>query len=190
MIAFGVALALIVLAGVWAVSTNNGLVRGRNEVATAWADLDVELKRRLDLIPNLVESVKGYMTHERETLEAVVAARNAVYAARESGDRAETVAAGSAFLGALRQFTALVEAYPNLKANTVMADFVEELRHTENRLSSVRLRYNDAVNQQNNRVQMWPSSIIAGSRGFGIEPLFQLNETERATAAQAPAVTF
>lgn len=190
MVALWVVLALLALVLLWAVSINNGLVRGHNAVSTAWADLDIELKRRLDLIPNLVESVKGYMTHERSTLEAVVAARNTAFAARESGNREEVVAAGSAFMGALKQFTAVIEAYPDLKANTVMADFVEELRHTENRLSSVRLRYNDSVNEQNNRVQMWPSSIIAGAKGFKVEPLFQLGEAERVVAAQAPAVKF
>ena len=182
-----VGIAAVVL--FWGIAINNGLVAGKNAVKAAWADIDAELVRRLDLIPNLVSAVKGYMKHESETLNAVIAARNNAFNARANGlPMGEQVAAAAAFSTQTHTLMGLVEAYPDLKANGSVGDLMEELTHTENMLKNARTRYNDAVNDQNNRVQMFPSSIIAGMRHFTPEDLFKVEEAERTKALTAPKV--
>jgi len=155
----GIAL-LVVVVVVWWIATYNGLVGKRNETKNAWSQIDVQLKRRYDLIPNLVETAKGYMAHERETLEAVIAARNRAHSA---------------------------EAYPDLKANQNMAQLQEELASTENRIAFARQAYNDAVMTYNTRREQFPDSIVANSFNFTAAELWQL---ENAEARQAPRVSF
>jgi len=178
---------LIAIAGVllmMVVGIYNGLVRLRNEVKNAWAQIDVQLKRRHDLIPNLIETVKGYMTHERETLENITKARN--LAVQASGVGAQAQAEG-ALNRALGQFFLVVENYPDLKANQNFLALQEELTSTENKIGFARQFYNDQVMQLNNKVQMFPSNIIAGMFGFKQEEFFEIeDEAER----EAPKVSF
>ncbi len=179
-------LGLLVL--MWIVSLYNGLVSARNRYKNGFAQIDVQLKRRYDLIPNLVETAKGYMKHERETLEAVIAARNAASTARAAvaanpGDASAVQGLNSAEAGltqVMSRFTMLQEAYPDLKANTNMMQLSEELASTENRIAFARQAYNDSVMDYNNRREMFPSSIIAGMFNFTAAQLFEVkNETER-----------
>ncbi|MFC4590951.1 LemA family protein [Sphaerisporangium corydalis] len=167
-------LALILILVV--VSTYNGLVRRRGAVDNAWAQIDVQLKRRHDLIPNLVETVKGYASHERQTLEAVVAARGQAVAAQGPHDQA---AAENALSGALKSLFALSEAYPDLKANQNFAALQEELASSENRIAYSRQYYNDAVLAYNNGIQTVPSNVVAGMTGFRQREYFQAPGEER-----------
>ena len=182
--------ALLVLAAValalvlWFVSAYNGLVRLRNGVDNAWAQVDVQLKRRYDLIPNLIETVKGYMTHERETLESVVRARSAALAA--SGP-AQAAQADSAVSGALRAIMVNVERYPQLKANENFLSLQEELASTENKVSFARQAYNDAATRFNSLIQTIPTNIVAGLAHFAPRDLFK---TESAEERAAPKVSF
>jgi len=191
---------LIVLGGVlflfviWLVATYNGLVVGRNRYKNAYAQIDVQLKRRYDLIPNLVECVKGYMAHERDTLEAVIKARNAAYsagekAARNPGDPAAMKELGQAegqLGGVLGRLMALSEAYPDLKANTNMLSLQEELTSTENKVGFARQAFNDAVTSFNNARGVFPTVMVAGMFGFTEAQLFEVE----ATAREAPRVSF
>ena len=161
------------------VSTYNSLVGLRNQVKNAWAQIDVQLKRRYDLIPNLVETVKGYMQHERQTLEAVTNARNLAQSLSGAGvaDRAK---AEGELSGALSRLLAVVENYPDLKANQNFLALQEELTSTENKISFSRQYYNDEVLRYNNKTQMFPSNVIAGMTGFKAGEFFEVkNETER-----------
>jgi LemA protein len=180
-------LVLVGLTIAWLVSMYNGLVGLRNRFKNAFAQIDVQLKRRHDLIPNLVETAKGYLSHERETLEAVIAARNSAEGARQRaaadpGD-ANAIkglsAAEAGLTGVLGRFIALSEAYPDLKANENMMQLSEELSTTENKIAFARQAYNDAVMRYNNKCEMVPSNFIA--RMFAFEPaeLFEI-ETEAA----------
>jgi LemA protein len=169
------AIIVILLLVFW--GTYNGLVRLRNQVKNAWAQIDVQLKRRHDLIPNLVETVKGYMTHERGTLEAVTQARNLAQqgANLPPGDRSKL----ETDLGsALSRLLVVVEQYPNLKANQNFLALQEELTSTENKISFSRQYYNDSVLNYNNKTQMFPSNIIAGMTGFKAEQFFQTTAPE------------
>jgi LemA protein len=188
---------LLVLAGVvaiWLVSTYNGLVTSRNHYRNAFAQIDVQLKRRYDLIPNLVECVKGYMAHEKSTLEAVMTARSSAFAARERaaanpGDPAAMQQLGLAegqLVRALGRLIAVAEAYPDLKANTNMLALQEELSSTENKISFARQAFNDAVTAYNNRREAFPTVVVA--RMFGFQPA-QLLEIE-SESRQAPRVSF
>jgi LemA protein len=175
-------LALIVI--VWFVGAYNGLVRLRNLAKNAWAQIDVQLKRRHDLIPNLIETAKGYMRHERETLEAVVQARNIATKAEGPGE------AGPAEQGvsnALGQFFVVVEQYPDLKANQNFLALQEELASTENRIGFARQAYNDAVTKFNTRTQVIPTSIVAGMFNFTEMDLFELTD---AVQREVPKVSF
>jgi LemA protein len=166
--------------------TYNGLVRLRNQMQNAWAQIDVQLKRRHDLIPNLVETVRGYMQHERETLEAVTAARNLAQAAVGSGVGAQSKAE-TQLSGALSRLLAVVENYPDLKANQNFLALQEELTSTENKISFSRQFYNDSVLTYNNKTQMFPSNMVAGMTGFKTGEFFEVEaEAERA----APKVSF
>ena len=188
-------LVLVVLAVFFVISLFNRLVGARNGYKNAFAQIDVQLTRRYDLIPNLVETVKGYMKHERETLEAVIKARNTALsglkaAAANPGDAsAMTALAGaetqvSATLGRL---FALAEAYPDLKANQNMMQLTEELTSTENRVAFARQAYNDAVMSYNNQREMFPGSIVAGMFNFTPAQLLEISKPE---AREAPKVSF
>ncbi len=182
---------LLVLLGIlaviigWIVGIYNGLVGLRNQVKEAWAQVDVQLKRRYDLIPNLMETVKGYMSHEREPLEAVTQARAAIGGA--GGNMDQRMAAESGLTGALGRLFAVSEAYPDLKASTNFLALQEELTSTENKISFSRQFYNEVVMRMNNKVQMFPSNIIAGMFNFTAEKFFEIqDEVER----EAPKVDF
>ncbi|MBN1368744.1 MAG: LemA family protein [Dehalococcoidaceae bacterium] len=181
-IALGV-LAVLVIA---VIAVYNGLVRLRNEVKNAWAQIDVQLKRRYDLIPNLVETVKGYMKHERETLEAVTNARTIAQKMVDAGAQARGKAEGE-LTSALMRLLAVAEAYPDLKANQNFLALQEELTSTENKISFSRQFYNDSVLRYNNQTQVFPSNIVAGMFGFKAGEFF---EVTTATEREAPKVSF
>ena len=164
----------------------NGLVRLRNQVKNAWAQIDVQLKRRHDLIPNLVETVKGYAAHERQTLEAVTTARNLAQGAIGKGVGAQSKAEAE-LSGALSRLLAVVENYPDLKANQNFLALQEELTSTENKISFSRQFYNDSVLVYNNKTQMFPSNLVAGMTGFKADEFF---EVEVAAEREAPKVSF
>lgn len=179
-----IVIGLIVLAVLFLIGNYNALVSLRNQVKNAWAQIDVQLKRRYDLIPNLIETTKGYMKHERETLESITNARSRAMGATGVADKA---AAESVLAGAVTKFLAVAENYPDLKANQNFLALQEELSSTENKIAFSRQNYNDQVLFYNNKIQMFPSSVIAGMFGFSQETFFQLEDkTER----QAPKVNF
>ena len=161
---------------VWAIASYNGLVKVKNTVESAWAQIEVQLNRRHDLIPNLVETVKGYATHEQTTLEQVVAARNRAVAASTPGEQAE---AEKAVTGALANVFALSEAYPDLKANQSFLALQTELSETEDRVAYARQYYNDSVNQYNTKVETFPAVFIARAAGFGPREYFQAPDDSR-----------
>jgi len=177
-----VVIVLVLLA--WMAAAYNRLVRGRNTVDEAWATVATELRRRYDLIPNIVETVKGYAAHEKDTLNAVVEARNR--AASASGP-AEQAAADNILTGALRQLFALAEAYPNLKANENFLQLQGELARTEDRIQESRRYYNAAVRDFNNRAETFPTNIVASAFSFGRREFFELEDEE---AREAPQVSF
>jgi len=176
--------AIILIVALWFVVTYNGLVRLRNAVKNAWSQIDVQLKRRYDLIPNLVETVKGYAGHEKTTLENVIKARQAGIAAATIKDQA---AAENMITGALRQLFALSEAYPNLKANENFLALQEELSSTENKISFSRQYYNDTVQTFNTRQEMFPANLVASMLGFQPAEFFEI---ELAAEREAPKVKF
>ena len=185
----------LLLFGMYFVRIYNKLVQLRNRFKNAYSQIDVQLKRRYDLIPNLVETAKAYMKHENETLEAVIAARNSAYAAEQKvvGDPTDPaamqalVSAESQLGGVLGRLMAVAESYPDLKANENMLALQEELTSTENKVSFARQAFNDTVTQFNTRREQFPAVVIAGMLGFAKAELFELtNEAER----QAPAVKF
>jgi LemA protein len=177
---------LILLVLVWLFVTYNGLVRLRNQMKNAWSQIDVQLKRRHDLIPNLVETVKGYAAHERQTLEAVTQARNIAQSAVGKGVGEQAKAEGE-LSGALSRLLAVVERYPDLKANQNFLALQEELSSTENKISFSRQYYNDSVLHYNNRIQMAPSNIVAGIFGFKTGEFFEVTAAEE---REAPKVSF
>jgi LemA protein len=188
-------LAVIVLLAFFAISIYNGLVTARNGYKNAFAQIDVQLTRRHDLVPNLVETVKGYLAHERQTLEAVINARNTAVsglkaAAANPGDPAavqQLAGAENALSGALGRLFALAEAYPDLKANQNMMQLTEELTTTENKVAFARQAYNDSVMGYNNRREVFPSSVVANM--FAFLPA-QLLEIESAAKREVPKVAF
>ena len=157
--------------------TYNSLIRRRNEVDNAWSQIDVQLKRRLDLIPNLVETVKGYAAHEKTALEAVIAARNSGMAA--SSDPHAQASADNAMTGALRQLFALSEGYPDLKANQGFVSLQEELANTESRIAYARQFYGDAVSTYNTAIQKFPNVVFAGMLGFSEREFFEAEDAAR-----------
>ena len=171
-----VILAIIAVIVLFFVSTYNGLVKLRNMVKDQWAQIDVLLKRRADLIPNLVETVKGYTKHEKETLEAVINARNKAVSATGIEDEMK---ANGELSGALSKLFALAESYPDLKANSNFMDLQNNLKETEDKISYARQFYNDAVLKYKNKLEVFPSNIVAGIFGFKPEPFFEANEAER-----------
>ena len=190
-------LAILAVLLVWAVGAYNGLVGARNAYRNAFAQIDVQLQRRFDLIPNLVETAKGYLAHERETLDAVVAARGAAQAGLAAakaapGDPAAmaTLAAAQGQLDAgLGRLLAVAEAYPDLKADRTMMQLTEELASTENRVAFARQAFNDAVMAYNNRREMFPSSVVAGSFDFAAATSLAI-PGDRAEMREAPKVQF
>ncbi len=185
MIGFGILLAAVVAVGMWLVGVFNGLVRARNEVKNGWSQIDVQLKRRYDLIPNLVEIVKGYASHERETLEAVIRARQqAINVTDNVIDKAK---AENMLSQTLRSLFAVSEAYPDLKANQNFLALQEELTSTENKISFSRQYYNDTAMTYNNKTEMFPSNIVAGMFSFARADFFEVEEAEQ---REAPRVSF
>jgi LemA protein len=180
---------------IFVVGAYNSLVTLRNRYKNAYSQIDVQLKRRYDLIPNLVETAKGYLSHERGTLEAVIAARNAAAtantrAAQNPGDASamkELSSAESALGGVMGRLFALAEAYPDLKANTTMLNLMEELTSTENKVSFARQAYNDSVMAYNTRREVFPTNLIAGPFNFGPAELFVIEKPEQ---KEAPKVSF
>ncbi len=158
---------------IWVISAYNGLVSDRRQTMNAWAQIDVQLKRRYDLIPNLVETVKGYMKHEQDTLEKVIQARNRAVGATTVKDKAS---AETAVASALTGFFALAEAYPELRSNENMIQLQEELRSTENKISFARQYYNDIVTSYNTKLEAFPTNILAGMGDFKPKDLFELEE--------------
>lgn len=189
-----IALIAVVLV-VFIIAAYNSLVTLRNRYKNAYSQIDVQLKRRYDLIPNLVETAKGYLAHERGTLEAVIAARNSAItantrAAQNPGDTSamkEISTAESALSGAMGRLFALAESYPDLKANTTMLSLMEELTSTENKVSFARQAYNDAVMTYNTRREVFPTNLIAGPFNFGPAELFVIDKPEQ---KDAPKVSF
>ncbi len=186
MVGLYIAIGIVVVLLLIFIATYNGLVRLRNQVKNAWAQIDVQLKRRHDLIPNLVETVKGYMQYERATLEAVTNARNLAQKAvgTSVGERAK---AEGELSGTLSRLLAVVERYPDLKANQNFLALQEELTSTENKISFSRQYYNDSILRYNNQTQMFPSSIIAGMTGFKPGEFFEVTVAEE---REAPKVSF
>ena len=188
----GAVIALIVIAVVvvlgllWLMGAYNGLVRLRNQVKNAWAQIDVQLKRRWDLIPNLIETVKGYTKHEAETLQKVTEARNIAQGAAGQGV-AKQAEAESMLSGALSRLMVVVEAYPDLKANQNYLALQEELTSTENKIGFSRQFYNDQVMTFNTRTQMFPTNVVAGMFGFKEAEFFELKDE---AAREAPKVQF
>lgn len=186
LIVLAVLVGLLVIVALWVMGAYNGLVKLRNRYRNAFAQIDVQLKRRYDLIPNLVETAKGFMKHERETLEAVIQARNMASSAREGANTEDAESMGALMaaeggLGnALGRLFALSEAYPDLKSNTNMMQLSEELTSTENKVAFSRQAYNDAVTAYNTQTEVFPSSVIAGMFNFGQATLFEVaDEGER-----------
>jgi LemA protein len=186
MIAVWVIIGIVVVLLFYFVFIFNGLVRLRNQVKNAWAQIDVQLKRRHDLIPNLVQTVQGYMQFERATLEAVTKARNVAQQAVGQGVGAQAKAEGE-LSGALTRLLAVVERYPDLKANQNFLALQEQLTSTENKISFSRQFYNDSVLNYNNKTQMLPSNIVAGMTGFKHGEFFEVKEAEE---REVPKVSF
>lgn len=172
-----VVVLVLVLLALFVGVTYNSLIRRRNEVDNAWSQIDVQLKRRLDLIPNLVETVKGYAAHEKTALEAVIAARNTGMAA--SSDPHAQASADNAMTGALRQLFALSEGYPDLKANQGFVSLQEELANTESRIAYARQFYGDAVSTYNTAIQKFPNVVFAGMLGFSEREFFEAEDAAR-----------
>ena len=191
----GVLVGIVLLLVIVVIGIFNGLVGLRNRVKNAYAQIDVQLKRRYDLIPNLVDTAKGYMKHEKETLEAVINARNQAASAASAASKDPTRAgaitdlasADGALTGALGKLMVVMEAYPDLKANENMMQVQEELTSTENRVAFSRQAYNDSVMTYNNKREMFPSNIVAGIFGFKFAQCWELDDE---AARDAPKVSF
>lgn len=180
-------LGVAVLLVVWLIGLYNGLVRKRNQVKNAWAQIDVQLKRRCDLIPNLVETAKGYLTHERETLETIAKARSGAVSAQASGNVAQIGQAEGQLAGAIRGFYAVAENYPDLKANANFLALQEELSSTENKISFARQFYNDSVMAYNTACETIPTNLVASLGNFQKADHFEIeNKADR----EVPKVKF
>ena len=196
LIALLVVVVLVVVLIAWIVGLYNGLVVLKNRFKNAFAQIDVQLRRRYDLIPNLVETAKGYLKHERETLTAVIEARNQAAGAAKAlaaapGDPSAVkafAAAESGLAGLLSRLMVVVERYPELKADAQMSRVMEELSSTENRIAFARQAYNDAVTEYNTKRELFPTSIVAGM--FNFDPAALLESTDSAAQREAPQVKF
>jgi LemA protein len=195
LIVAGIVIALAVVLGLWAVGIYNSLVGLRNRFKNAFSQIDVQLKRRYDLIPNLVETAKGYLKHERETLEAVIKARNIALAASQgaaanpadANAMRNLAAAEGGLAGALSRLMVVSEQYPELKANQNMMQLTEELTSTENKIAFARQAYNDSVMAYNNAREVFPAVVVAGALGFQPAELFKIDDPSERTA---PKVSF
>ena len=176
MVFFYVLLLVLLVVAVYLVMTYNGLVALRNRIENSWAQIDVQLKRRYDLIPNLVETVKGYAAHEAQTLEAVIQARNMAISAQGAHDQAN---AENMLTGALKSLFAVSEAYPDLKANQGFLQLQEELTGTEGRIAYARQFFNDVVNKYNTKIQSFPAVLIARQMGFTEREYFEADDDSR-----------
>jgi len=176
MVALYVILGIVILAILWMVGVYNGLITLRNRTKEAWSDIDVQLKRRHDLIPNLVSSVKGYMTHERELLENITKARSQAMDAQKSGDTATLASAESMLGGMLGKLQIAVEAYPDLKANQNVAQLMDELSDTENKIQASRRFYNGQVRDFNTKIEVFPNNMIAGMLKFEKFNFFEVED--------------
>lgn len=172
---------VIVVLALWVAGTYNRLITKRNQVKESWSDIDVQLKRRYDLIPNLVETVKGYAAHEKETLDRVIQARNMAQQAHDTGANPEQLAMSEATLaGALKSVFALAEAYPDLKANQNFLKLQDELSDTENKIQAARRFYNGNVRDFNTAIEQFPTNVIAGMFNFEMSKFFEIeNAAER-----------
>ncbi len=182
-----VLLGILVLIGLWVLGVYNGLVSMRQRCKQSFADIDVQLKQRQDLVPNLVETVKGYATHERGTLEAVIKARNTAISATAPADKA--VAEGQ-LTSALRQLMVIAEAYPDLKANQGFQQLQAELGDLENKIAASRRFFNNSASEYNATRESFPAVLFANSFGFAAQDFFNLDEAERKVASVAPQVKF
>lgn len=182
-----ICVVVLVIIAAWLISMYNSLVKLRNNRENAFADIDVQLKQRHDLIPQLVETVKGYATHEKETLERVINARNGAMGAKTIDEK---ITAENTLSSALAGLKITLEAYPDLKANQNFLQLQEEISDLENKLSSVRRYFNSATKEFNNAVQTFPSNMIAGMFGFRKEMMFDLGEQQRASLEEAPKIKF
>ena len=170
-----IALAILIVVVLFIIATYNGLVAGRQKVKNAWSQIDVQLQRRFDLIPNFVETIKGYMNHEQETFEKIAALRTSWANATTVDEKAEL---NNQLSGTLKTIMAVSENYPELKANQNFLDLQEELRNTENKISFSRQFYNDSVTMYNTKLELFPSNIIANMFHFTAEPLFAAESEE------------
>ena len=170
-----IVLVVVILIVVWVIGMYNGLVTARQKVENAWSQIDVQLQRRFDLIPNFVETVKGYMTHESETFEKIAQLRTSWANSSSVGEKAKL---DGELSGALKTIMAVSENYPDLKANQNFADLSEELRNTENKISFSRQFYNDSVTMYNTKLEVFPSNIIAGMFNFKMKELFSAESDE------------
>ena len=181
-----IVIVVVVILAAWLVSMYNSLVKMRNNREDAFADIDVQLKQRHDLVPQLVETVKGYAAHEKDTLERVINARNGAIGAKTIDEK---IVAENALSSALSGLKITLEAYPDLKANQNFLQLQEEIADLENKLSSVRRYFNSATKEYNNAVETFPSNILAGMFGFRKEVMFDLGE-QRAALEEAPKIKF
>ena len=181
-----IVIVVVVILAAWLVSMYNSLVKMRNNRENAFADIDVQLKQRHDLVPQLVETVKGYAAHEKDTLERVINARNVAIGAKTIDEK---IVAENALSSALSGLKITLEAYPDLKANQNFLQLQEEIADLENKLSSVRRYFNSATKEYNNAVETFPSNILAGMFGFRKEVMFDLGE-QRAALEEAPKIKF
>ena len=170
-----IALVIIVLLVIWIISIYNGLIKSRQKVDNAWSQIDVQLQRRFDLIPNFVETVKGYMTHEKETFAKIAELRTSWAGASTVEEKAEL---NNQLSNTLKTIMAVSENYPDLKANQNFLDLQEELRNTENKISFSRQFYNDTVTMYNTKLEVFPDNIVASMFGFKAEPLFNVDSEE------------
>lgn len=177
MIAVIIVIAVVVVLLVVGIAMYNGLIRSKNQIENAWSQIDVQLKRRLDLVPNLIETVKGYAAHERETLEGVIQARQAAIDAPDTPEA--QASADNMMTGALRQLFALGEAYPDLKANQNFLQLQEELTATEGRVAYARQFYNDSVLSYNNKIESVPTNVFAKMLNFSRREYFEADEAAR-----------
>lgn len=187
--ALWVVLGVVGAVALWLIAAYNGLVGLRQRCKQAFADIDVQLKQRHDLIPNLVETVKGYAKHERETLENVIRWRNQAAAAQSQGPASQAQAEQQLSAG-VRQLMVLAEAYPDLKANTNFQQLQGELSDIENKIAAARRFFNNAASEYNASRESFPNVLYAGSMGFGAQEFFNLDEGERAATKTAPKVEF
>ena len=196
LVTLGIIVAIIVLFILWGIGVFNSLVELRNRVKNAFSQIDVQLKRRYDLIPNLIEVAKKFMSHERETLEAVTQARNLAQSARESADPTDAksmeslMSAESGLGGALGRLIAVSENYPDLKSNENMMQIQEELTSTENKVAFARQSYNDAVLGYNNKRESFPASIIANMKNFNPATSYEVSDEEREEVRKGIKVDF